>query len=69
MPPFMPLQGIHIADVEGKRILLSVMHTEKITHLYVSEASSDMSEIKFVPSLENVFTYLPNLNWKSSWLV
>lgn len=62
-------QGIHIADVEGKRILISVMHTEKISHLYVSEANADMSEIKFVPSLENVFTYLPNLNWKSSWLV
>uniref|UniRef100_A0A336LRR7 Sortilin-related receptor n=1 Tax=Culicoides sonorensis TaxID=179676 RepID=A0A336LRR7_CULSO len=63
------IKGIHVADVDGKRILLSVMHTEKISHLYVSESNADMSEIKFVPSLENIFSYLPNQNWRSSWLV
>lgn len=45
------------------------MHTDKISHLYVSESNSDMTEIRFVPSLENVFSYLPSQNWRSSWLV
>lgn len=62
------VKGIHIADVEGKRILVSAIHNEKISHLYVSEANDKMSEIKFVQSLENIFTYIPELNWKSSWL-
>lgn len=63
------IKGLHIADVEGKRIMVSAVHTEVLCHLYVSEANSDMSEIKFVPSLENVFSYVPQLTWKSSWLV
>lgn len=64
------IKGIHIADVEGRRILLSVVHSGKISHLYVSEIDSDdESEIKFVRSLENIFCYLPDMNWRSSWLV
>lgn len=63
------IKGIHIADVEGKRIMVSAVHTEAITHLYVSEGNEDMSDVKFIPSLENIFTYLPNLTWKQSWLV
>lgn len=64
------IKGIHIADVEGRRILLSVVHSGKISHLYVSEIDSDEeSEIKFVLSLENIFCYLPDMNWRSSWLV
>lgn len=63
------VKGLHIADVEGKRILISVVHNEKISHLYVSEANAELTDIKFVQSLENVFTYIPELNWRSSWLV
>lgn len=62
-------QGIHIADVEGKRIMVSAIHTEIVSHLYVSESNSDLTDIKFVPSLENIFSYVPDLTWKSSWLV
>lgn len=63
------MKGYHVADVDGRRIMISVVHTERISHLYVSESNADMTEIKFVPSLENVFTYMPELNWRSSWLV
>ncbi|XP_038113433.1 sortilin-related receptor [Culex quinquefasciatus] len=63
------MKGYHVADVDGRRIMISVVHTERISHLYVSESNADMSDIKFVPSLENVFTYVPELNWRSSWLV
>lgn len=62
------VRGLHIADVEGKRILVSAIHNEKISHLYVSETNDRMSEIKFVQSLENIFTFIPELNWKGSWL-
>lgn len=62
------LRGIHIADVEGKRILVSAIHNEKISHLYVSEMNEKMTDIKFVMSLENIFTFMPELNWRSSWL-
>uniref|UniRef100_A0A182QTE4 Sortilin-related receptor n=1 Tax=Anopheles farauti TaxID=69004 RepID=A0A182QTE4_9DIPT len=63
------IRGYHVADVEGRRIMISVVHTERISHLYVSESNDDMTDIKFVPSLENIFTYIPDLNWRSSWLV
>ncbi|XP_053670657.1 sortilin-related receptor-like [Anopheles nili] len=63
------IRGYHVADVEGRRIMISVVHTERISHLYVSESNDDMTDIKFVPSLENIFTYIPELNWRSSWLV
>ncbi|XP_055591990.1 sortilin-related receptor-like [Uranotaenia lowii] len=63
------MKGYHVADVDGRRILISVVHTERISHLYVSEANADMTDIKFVPSLDNIFTYVPDLNWRSSWLV
>lgn len=49
--------------------MISVVHSEKVSHLYVSEGNADMTEIKFVQSLENIFTYIPELNWRSSWLV
>lgn len=61
--------GIHIADVEGKRIMLSAVHSHTLSHLYVSESDQSMESIKFVPSLEKVFTYIPELTWTSSWLV
>lgn len=48
--------------------MLSAIHAETTAHLYVSEGDSTMSVIKFVPSLENVFSYLPDLTWKRSWL-
>lgn len=63
------IKGLHIADVEGKRIMVSAVHSDVITHLYVSESDDNMTDIKFVPSLENIFTYVPELTWKSSWLV
>lgn len=63
------IKGLHIADVQGRRIMMTAVHSEQLCHLYVSETNSDMSEIKFVLSLENVFAYVPNLTWRSSWLV
>lgn len=62
------VKGLHIADVEGKRILVSLIHSEKISHLYVSEYNENMTEIKFVLSLENVFSYIPEITWRTSWL-
>lgn len=61
-------QGLHIADVEGKRIMISAIHSDTIAHLYVSESDTTMTKIRFVPSLENIFSYIPDLTWKSSWL-
>ena len=59
---------MHIADVEGTRIFISAAHSDFISHLYVSESNADMSEIKLVPSLENIFTYIPEITWKNGWL-
>lgn len=64
----MPKKGLHIADVEEKRIMISAVHSENTAHLYVSESDSLMKKIRFVPSLEQVFTYIPDLTWKFSWL-
>lgn len=61
-------QGLHIADVEGRRIMISAVHSEATSHLYVSESDPSMKKIRFVPSLEQIFTYIPDLTWKSSWL-
>lgn len=63
------IKGMHIADVSGKRMMVSAVHSEQVCHLYVSEVNKDMTEIKFVQSLPNIFTYIPQLTWKSSWLV
>lgn len=63
------IAGMHIADVSGNRIMVAAVHNEHLAHLYVSESSADMTEIKFVLSLENVFSYVPGLTWQSSWLV
>lgn len=48
--------------------MISAVHSESMAHLYVSEADAAMKKIRFVPSLEQVFTYIPELTWKSSWL-
>lgn len=48
--------------------MISAVHTEIMAHLYVSEADAEMKKIRFVPSLEQIFTYIPDLTWKSSWL-
>lgn len=63
------IAGMHIADVSGNRIMVAAVHNEHVAHLYVSESNADMTVIKFVPSLENVFSYVPGLTWQSSWLV
>ncbi|XP_068629296.1 sortilin-related receptor isoform X1 [Battus philenor] len=58
----------HIADVTDKRIFISVMHTENLANLYVSEINSDFTQYNFVLSLEQVLCYFPQGNWKDSWL-
>ncbi|CAH2041323.1 unnamed protein product, partial [Iphiclides podalirius] len=58
----------HIADVTDKRIFISVMHTENLVNLYVSEISSNFDQYNFVLSLEQVLCYFPQGNWKDSWL-
>lgn len=60
--------GLHIADVEGTRIMVAAVHNEHTCHLYVSESDEHLTQIQFVPSLENVFSYVPGLTWKASWL-
>lgn len=49
--------------------MVSGVHTETSSHLYVSESNANMTDIKFVPSLDNIFTYIPDITWKNSWLV
>lgn len=63
------IAGMHIADVSGTRIMVAAVHNEHVAHLYVSESNKDNTVIKFVLSLENVFSYVPGLTWQSSWLV
>lgn len=63
------IAGLHIADVTETRIMVAAVHNEHVTHLYVSESNADKTVIKFVLSLENVFSYVPGLTWQSSWLV
>lgn len=48
--------------------MISAVHSETTAHLYVSESDAQMSKIRFVPSLEQIFSYIPDLTWKSSWL-
>uniref|UniRef100_A0A6B2EKV3 Sortilin-related receptor n=1 Tax=Phlebotomus kandelakii TaxID=1109342 RepID=A0A6B2EKV3_9DIPT len=65
----LPIRGLHIADVEGKRIFVSVVHSEILCHLYVSEVDDKVTHVFFVPSLEGVFTFVPEITWRSSWLI
>lgn len=60
--------GLHIADVEGTRLMVSAVHSEQTVHLYVSESDEGMRRIQFVRSLENVFSYVPGLTWRQGWL-
>lgn len=62
------LNKFHIADVTDKRIFVSVMHTENLANLYVSEISRNFTQYNFVLSLEQVLCYFPDGNWKDSWL-
>ncbi|XP_052741999.1 sortilin-related receptor isoform X1 [Bicyclus anynana] len=62
------LNKFHIADVTDKRIFVSVMHTENLANLYVSEISRNFTQYNFVLSLEQVLCYFPEGNWKDSWL-
>lgn len=48
--------------------MISAVHTDITAHLYVSESDAQMNKIRFVPSLEQIFSYIPELTWKSSWL-
>lgn len=62
------LKKFHIADVTDKRIFVSVMHTENLANLYVSEINNNFTQYNFVLSLEQVLCYFPDGNWKDSWL-
>ncbi|XP_047534155.1 sortilin-related receptor-like isoform X1 [Vanessa atalanta] len=62
------LSKFHIADVTDKRIFVSVMHTENLANLYVSEISRNFTQYNFVLSLEHILSYFPDGNWKDSWL-
>ncbi|CAG4953069.1 unnamed protein product [Colias eurytheme] len=62
------LKKFHIADVTDKRIFVSVMHTESVTNLYVSEISRNFTKYNFVLSLKQILCYFPEGNWKHSWL-
>ncbi|GBP23515.1 Sortilin-related receptor [Eumeta japonica] len=58
----------HIADVTDTRIFVSVMHTESLANLYVSEIYANFTQYDFVISLEQILSYFPDGNWKYSWL-
>lgn len=58
----------HIADVTANRIMVAVSHTDKISHLYISEGVGNGKTIYFSLSLENVFCYFPNSTWRETWL-
>lgn len=62
------LKRFHIADVTDKRIFVSVMHTDALANLYVSEISNNFTQYNFVLSLEQILCYFPDANWKDSWL-
>ncbi|KAJ2951649.1 hypothetical protein O0L34_g13807 [Tuta absoluta] len=62
------LRKFHIADVTDQRIFVSVMHTETLANLYVSEISKNFTQYKFVLSLGQILCYFPDGNWKDSWL-
>ncbi|CAH0727121.1 unnamed protein product, partial [Brenthis ino] len=62
------LNKFHIADVTEKRIFVSVMHTDSLANLYVSEISKNFSQYNFVLSLDQILCYFPDGNWKDSWL-
>lgn len=58
----------HVADVTGTRVMVAVSHTDKLSHLYVSEGIGSSESIRFILSLVGVFCYFPNGTWKTSWL-
>ncbi|XP_047516497.1 sortilin-related receptor-like isoform X1 [Pieris napi] len=62
------LRKFHIADVTDKRIFVSVMHTENVANLYVSEISKNFTKYNFVLSLKQILCYFPEGNFKNSWL-
>lgn len=62
------LKKFHIADVTDKRIFVSVMHSDSLADLYVSEISNNFTQYNFVLSLEQILCYFPDANWKDSWL-
>ncbi|XP_048483491.1 sortilin-related receptor isoform X4 [Plutella xylostella] len=62
------LKKFHIADVTDKRIFVSVMHSESLADLYVSEISKNFTQYNFVLSLPQIVCYFPDGNWKNSWL-
>ncbi|XP_041981642.1 sortilin-related receptor-like [Aricia agestis] len=62
------LVKFHIADVTDKRLFVSVMHSENLVNLYVSEINKNYTQYNFVLSLEQVLSYFPEGNWKDSWL-
>ncbi|XP_034941871.1 sortilin-related receptor-like [Chelonus insularis] len=57
----------HICDISNNRIFVAVSHSDTHVNLYVSEII-DNTTARFILSLEGVFTYFPNINWKDSWL-
>ncbi|XP_073946301.1 sortilin-related receptor-like isoform X2 [Choristoneura fumiferana] len=62
------MKKFHIADVTDKRIFVSVMHTEILADLYVSEISNNYTRYNFMLSMEQILCYFPDGNWKDTWL-
>lgn len=63
------IKGLHICDVEGKNLMVSAAHTTTMAHLYVAEFDEELKTITFVKSLENIFTFIPNVIWKHGWIM
>ncbi|KAL4715818.1 hypothetical protein ACJJTC_006397 [Scirpophaga incertulas] len=62
------LRKFHISDVTDKRIFVSVLHTDSLANLFVSEINNNFSQYNFVLSLEQILCYFPEGNWKDSFL-
>ncbi|XP_055841442.1 sortilin-related receptor-like [Episyrphus balteatus] len=63
------INGLHICDVEDKYIMISAAHTHTMAHLYVAEYDEDLNVITFTKSLENILTFIPNIIWKTGWIM
>lgn len=63
------INGLHICDVEDRFIMISAAHTHTMAHLYVAEYDEQLNTITFTKSLENIFTFIPNVLFKTGWIM
>ncbi|KAJ3658176.1 hypothetical protein Zmor_009933 [Zophobas morio] len=63
------IRSYFIVDVTSNRALVTISHSDTVSHLYVSEnLDSGNGIVKFTLSLENVLCYFPNSTWHDTWI-